>query len=611
MEQNSAIISLFLVVIITFIIPVLLKYFNLSAVPIVVTEIAVGLVIGKSGFNLITEDSWLKILSQLGFIFLMFLSGLEIDFDVLFLRPSGKKRKYNPVFVSFLIFILILCAAIGLSLLLVKIGLVKHWYLMFLIISTVSLGVVLPVLKEKRLIETELGQVVLLVTALADVTSMLLLTVLVMIQSPSYQGLFLFLLFFAIFFIVYRFLKIFMKQTELLKSMSKGTVQIGTRAIFALILFFVVLSEVMGVESILGAFLAGIIVSLMSPPKNFVNQLESFGYGFLIPIFFVTVGAEIDLRLLLNSENILFLVPLLFILMYLAKIIPALVLKFWHTWNEVFAVGVLISSKLSLVIAASTVALAQNLITRSVNDALILVAVFTSLVSPVIFNRLMPQQKVRRNKVSIVGANNFTLPASLDLMRNDYEVKVYHSIQEKNEEQDVSSLTTKFPLQELEALNIKNLEQKNAFSVDIMILATNYDRLNIELAHKAKAEGVKRIIVRVEDPYLRKDLTSGTFTVFSTLFASRILLKALVEQPHLVRLISETTGLMKEVSFNNPKYDNFSLRQLPFLGDTLVLRIYRGDSSIIPHGDTKLQMGDVLLICGSLTSVQTIIKELS
>lgn len=611
MEQNSAIISLFLVVIITFIIPVLLKYFNLSAVPIVVTEIAVGLVIGKSGFNLITEDSWLKILSQLGFIFLMFLSGLEIDFDVLFLRPSGKKRKYNPVFVSFLIFILILCAAAGLSLLLVKIGLVKHWYLMFLIISTVSLGVVLPVLKEKKLIETELGQVVLLVTALADVTSMLLLTVLVMIQSPSYQGLFLFLLFFAIFFIVYRFLKIFMKQTELLKSMSKGTVQIGTRAIFALILFFVVLSEVMGVESILGAFLAGIIVSLMAPPKNFVNQLESFGYGFLIPIFFVTVGAEIDLRLLLNSENILFLVPLLFILMYLAKIIPALVLKFWHTWNEVFAVGVLISSKLSLVIAASTVALAQNLITRSVNDALILVAVFTSLVSPVIFNRLMPQQKVRRDKVSIVGANNFTLPASLDLMRNGYEVKVYHSRQEKIEEQDVSSLTTKFPLQELEALNIKNLERKNAFSVDIMILATNYDRLNIELAHKAKTEGVKRIIVRVEDPYLSKDLTSGTFTVFSTLFASRILLKALVEQPHLVRLISETTGLMKEVSFNNPKYDNFSLRQLPFLGDTLVLRIYRGDSSIIPHGDTKLQMGDVLLICGSLTSVQTIIKELS
>lgn len=611
MEQNSAIISLFLVVIITFIIPVLLKYFNLSAVPIVVTEIAVGLVIGKSGFNLITEDSWLKMLSQLGFIFLMFLSGLEIDFDVLFLRPSGKKRKYNPVFVSFLIFILILCAATGLSLLLVKIGLVKHWYLMFLIISTVSLGVVLPVLKEKRLIETELGQVVLLVTALADVTSMLLLTVLVMIQSPSYQGLFLFLLFFAIFFIVYRFLKLFMKQTELLKSMSKGTVQIGTRAIFALILFFVVLSEVMGVESILGAFLAGIIVSLMSPPKNFVNQLESFGYGFLIPIFFVTVGAEIDLKLLLNSENILFLVPLLFILMYLAKIIPALVLKFWHTWNEVFAVGVLISSKLSLVIAASTVALAQNLITRSVNDALILVAVFTSLVSPVIFNRLMPQQKVRRDKVSIVGANNFTLPASLDLMRNDYEVKVYHSIQEKNEEQDVSSLTTKFPLQELEALNIKNLERKNAFSVDIMILATNYDRLNIELAHKAKTEGVKRIIVRVEDPYLRKDLTSGTFTVFSTLFASRILLKALVEQPHLVRLISETTGLIKEVSFNNPKYDNFSLRQLPFLGDTLVLRIYRGDNSIIPHGDTKLQMGDVLLICGSLTSVQTIINELS
>ncbi len=72
-----------------------------------------------------------------------------------------------------------------------------------------------------------------------------------------------------------------------------------------LILLFVALSETMGVENILGAFLAGVVVSLLSPGRDFVHQLDSFGYGFLIPIFFVMVGVGFDFASLFENPRIL------------------------------------------------------------------------------------------------------------------------------------------------------------------------------------------------------------------------------------------------------------------------------------------------------------------
>ena len=79
--------------------------------------------------------------------------------------------------------------------------------------------------------------------------------------------------------VLYFFGRIF-KHRSFVQSMSKGTVQIGTRAIFTLIIVLVALSESLGAENILGAFLAGVLVSLLSPNKEMVEQLDSFGYGF-------------------------------------------------------------------------------------------------------------------------------------------------------------------------------------------------------------------------------------------------------------------------------------------------------------------------------------------
>ena len=149
MEQHVSVISLLVVVTTAFITPIILHRLKLNFMPVVVAEIIMGLIIGKSGFDIVHEDVWLSTLSTLGFIFLMFLSGLEIDFTAF---SGSKKRKILPngktepnTFVAATaIFAGIFIFSLALSYVFVLAGFIDNAFLMTLIISTISLGVVVP-----------------------------------------------------------------------------------------------------------------------------------------------------------------------------------------------------------------------------------------------------------------------------------------------------------------------------------------------------------------------------------------------------------------------------------------------------------------------------------
>ncbi len=256
-------------------------------IPVVVAEIIVGIIIGNTGLDLVAESSWLETLSTLGFIFLMFLSGLEIDFT-LFSSKNRKKTENtipNPVLIASLIFVGILVLSFGLSYLFVLFGFIDNIYLMTLIISTISLGVVVPTLKETQAMQTTVGQTILLIAVIADLATMILLAVFVSFFGEEAGNMWLLLILFGVGLVLYFVGKYFRNQS-FIEAMSKGTIQIGTRAVFTLIIFLVALSESVGAENILGAFIAGALVSLLAPNQDLVQKLDSFGYGFLIPIFF-------------------------------------------------------------------------------------------------------------------------------------------------------------------------------------------------------------------------------------------------------------------------------------------------------------------------------------
>ena len=236
----------------------------------------------------------------------MFLSGLEIDFTAF----SGNKKRVklpngrlepNTFLVATLIFAGIFIVSLGLSYLFVLAGFIDNAFLMTLIISTISLGVVVPTLKEAHLMKTAIGQIILLVAVIADLVTMILLAVFVSLQDGGEGNTWLLLILFVSGILLYFLAKRFKNRT-FLESMSTGTVQIGTRAVFTLIIVLVAISETVGAENILGAFLAGVLVSLLSPNPNLVHKLDSFGYGFLIPIFFVMIGVDLDVWSLFGDQ---------------------------------------------------------------------------------------------------------------------------------------------------------------------------------------------------------------------------------------------------------------------------------------------------------------------
>ncbi|MDZ5470369.1 monovalent cation:proton antiporter family protein [Bacillus sp. 31A1R] len=613
MEHGASVASLVIVIIVAFLTPILLHRFKLNFIPVVVAEIIVGLIIGKSGFDIVHDDMWLETLSTLGFIFLMFLSGLEIDFSAF---KGGKKKgalpngkpEPNTFTVAMIAFIGIFVVSLGLSYLFVLAGFIENAFLMTLIISTISLGVVVPTLKEANLMKTNIGQIILLIAVIADLVTMILLAVFVSLYDGGEGNTWLLLLLFAagvaLYFVGKRF-----QNNQFVAGLSTGTTQIGTRAVFALIIVLVAVSETVGAENILGAFLAGVLVSLLSPNQELVHKLDSFGYGFLIPIFFVMVGVDLNIWALLSDEKLLLLIPLLLVALLLSKVIPVLVLKKWYEMKTVLASGFLLTSTLSLVIAAATIGERMGVITAEMSGTLILVAVLTCVITPVFFKKLMPKETIKEKKlkVAFVGANQLTLPVYRELQTRLYEPVLYHTKQEKSDKQIAESL---FDIVEIPDFTIASISKTEAIEADIVVISTGDEKTNESLAIGAKELGVDRVIARIETPEIEETLRLKGIEVFSVLLSQKSLLRALIESPSLMNILTNQETGLYEIRLMNAHFDGMTLREFPFTGDVIFVRIFRGHDSIVPHGDTELQMNDRLIVTGTKEYVNELRREL-
>ncbi|MCS1352197.1 monovalent cation:proton antiporter family protein [Mechercharimyces sp. CAU 1602] len=603
MEGTHSVTSLMVVVIVAFLIPIVLHRLKLKFIPVVVAEIIAGIVLGQSGFQVIHEDQFLELLSTLGIIYLMFLSGLEIDFDLI--QKSNKKKDKkagNPLIISVVSFFTILFLSFGMAWGIQALGFVDDVLFMTLIISTISVSIALPILKDKGFLDTTYGQAILLTAVIADFVTMLLLAIhisLIRSGESVFNTLWLLLLFVA-FFVVYRMIQIF-KPFKLVEKIKLETISISTRGVFALILLFVALSEGVGAENILGAFLAGVILSLMYPSKPFVKQLNAFGYGFLIPIFFVMVGAELDLKGLLQEPSALLMLPILLFAAYFSRVLVILLFRRWFNMKQSIGAGLLLSSQLSLVIAAAAIGIEMKIIDETMNTALVLAAVLTTLISPILFQKILPdREKEQRHTVSLVGINLVTLTLAQDLFDDKYQVTVYGSDKSNLE----SDNERPYPIVQLPVIDEESLEAEGVIDSDIVVFFTNDDEKNVRLACWAEKEGVEQVIARMEDKANLKLPKESAIHLFSSFSANKTLLLSLIEHPSMIKMVSDKESHMQEIPLCNERFHERRVRDLPFLGDTLIIRVFRGDEVILPHGETLLLLGDRLIISGTPEHVQ-------
>jgi Kef-type K+ transport system membrane component KefB len=389
------------------------------AIPIVVGEIVAGMIVGRSGFGWVLPDNGaLSLLKELGFVLLMFLSGMEIDFRSLRgIEPQQARHQspWSPPSLAVLNFGATLVLAGAFAWGLKWIGATTDPWMMGLILSTTALGVVVPILKEAGLSQSLFGQSILLATVIADFVTMFLISVQVAIVSRGLTAeiLLVFLLFVA-FFLAARFGS-FLSRIEslqrVIQELSHATAQIKVRAAFSTLLIFVVLAEKLGIEIIVGAFLAGAIVSLLRTPEDrgLSSQFEAIGFGFFIPIFFIMIGVDFNLPALLSSTGALLSVPLLLIAAITVKVIPGFVFRLNHTWREALAAGILMCPRLSLIIAAAAIGEKLGVIDESVNAGIVLVAIVTVTASPLAFLKVFPAPRAKVAR-SIVDDTELAAP---------------------------------------------------------------------------------------------------------------------------------------------------------------------------------------------------------
>lgn len=591
-------LSILIVMVAALLIPLVMARFNISSVPTAVAEIVTGIILGKSLFNVVTTTEALSLMSTLGVMMLMFLSGMEINFDLFKKQPGAAPNPKSPVNLAGQAFGLVIVSAAVLGIILNQIGLFHDVFLATILFSTVALGVVIATLKEKEILGRPAGQTILLTAVLGEVVPMLALTIYASLNGGNASRLWLIiLLFLAAIVLLRRFKQPFIWFNKI----SKATTQLDIRLAFFLIFILVTIAEQVGAENILGAFLAGMVMKLLEPSEATQEKLTSIGYGFLIPFFFIMTGVKLNLRQLFANPRALALIPILVACFVLAKLPTMLIFSRRFNRRNSFAGSFLTVTTITLVLPSLQVARNLHAITSTQSDAFVLAAVIVCIIGPIVFNATYKLEKADliKQRVVILGANTVTVPIAQQLSKNWYVIRMVTDSEEnyKTFNSEVRDLAY------LAKVDETTLDQENYFDTDILVVAFLNDRKNARLALLAKKHGVSRVIASQESPNVdQRRLTSlktAGVEIFNSFNVTTSVMRSMIESPSIIELLTDTEAGLFEATIRNRRYAGQELHTLPFIDKITVSRIYRKHKPISPHGDTILELGDHILFTGA------------
>lgn len=605
MEQ----VAVLIVMVAALVIPIAMARFRLPSVPTAVAEIVTGIILGKSFFNVVTPNDTLNLMSTFGVIMLMFLSGMEINFD-LFKRQPGKQRDpKSPVKLAVQAFALVIVTAAVLGLLLRVVGLFSDVFLATILFSTVALGVVIATLKEKEILGRPAGQTILLTAVLGEVIPMLSLTIYASINGGNAGRLWLILLLFVAAIIL---LRRFKQPYLWFNRISKSTTQLDIRLAFSLIFILVTIAETVGAENILGAFLAGMVMKLLEPTEATKDKLTSIGYGFLIPFFFIMTGVKLNLRILLTHPQALAPIPVLVGCFIIAKLPAILIYRRRFSARNSFAGSFLVVTTITLVLPSLAVAQELHAITATQSDAFTLAAVIVCIIAPIVFNAVYKLEKADliKQRVVFIGTNTFSVPVAQQLSKNWYKVRMVTDDEDnyKTFNSEVADLTY------LPKLDAAALREKELFDTDVMVMCFPGDNKNARLAKMAKEAGVARVIAGQNAPGRNRDkvasLVDQGVEIFNTFNVQISVLRSLIETPSILEMLMDTEAGLYEAVVRNQRFVGQELHTLPFIDQITVSRIYRNHRAISPHGDTVLEAGDHMIFTGERSAAEDVRRQL-
>ena len=327
-------------------------------IPSIVLEIAFGIIVGPV-LHLVEPSEFISGLAVLGFLLLMFLSGFEIELETF--REKGLRTLAIPI--------LVYLSTVGISFLIITE--LKYPIFLALVLCTTSVDIVISVLRSDDTIKTDYGQMLFIIALLADILTLLAATVYASViksNGLSIENLNIILYFAIVIFLLRILRRLAWWNPQLFSRMFDGNDP-----------------EELGIRSSL-AFLAGSLFAFVFPNRGSLeSSLKGFSYGFLIPIFFINIGLNYDISLFSNTD---FYVDVLYLfgIAVLVKVLPSLLLIFAKiSVRKILGGGFLLSARFSLIIAMAEIGVELDLLTKNLEQQIILLAVLTATVSPLMF----------------------------------------------------------------------------------------------------------------------------------------------------------------------------------------------------------------------------------
>ncbi len=396
--QDFSFTSLTVVLGIAFVVPLALGCVPRLRIPAVVVEIALGVVVGPQVLDWARVDEPVAILSVVGLAFLLFLCGLEVDLDLL---------RGRILSLAALAFGISLVLALATGVLLDAAGLVRSPLLAAVILTATSLGLVLPTLQSGERQHSPFGQLVFAGATLGNLVSALLLSLLFSRDSNDLGTRIVLLGGFAltvgVVVLALSRHRASMPLSKVLLRLQDTTAQVRVRGTMFLLLLLVLAAQEFGLASILGAFVAGAIVSVLDRDgvrthPRFRVKLDAIGYGFVIPVFMVAAGLSFDVQALVDDPSVLLRVPVFLLALLVVRGVPALAFRPVIGTRRSVAAGLLLATSLPFIVAATEIGQSLGVITRGTAAAFVTAGLVSALVFPLVADAL-----VRRAGASVTA----------------------------------------------------------------------------------------------------------------------------------------------------------------------------------------------------------------
>ena len=355
--------------------------------PIPAVEIMLGSIVAY--FGLVGHNQYFNLIAEVGFLYLMFLAGMEVDLKQITKSPKIVIQKSMLFLLLMVMFSIVFGIIFGLN------------AVVIVSMPLISIGLLASLSKIYGKEESWI-RLAFIAGVLGEILSIAALTVfdaaittgfsIALVVKISYL-----LLFILVIYILYRMLQLLFWWYPELKNTLVPKIDTSAQDIrLSMSLFFILIAVMLSLELelALGAFIAGIAISaFFHHEKQLEEKMSSLGFGFLVPLFFLHVGASFDLKALV-LEGVVSGALMITVLMIVSRVFAAIVLRGISGARDALLIALSLSMPLTLLVAVATIGYETKLLDLLTYYQLILASIFEILISMTIIKVLQTKKRL-------------------------------------------------------------------------------------------------------------------------------------------------------------------------------------------------------------------------